>query len=294
MREKEEERYMNLKTDFAFKTVFANANDKSLTISFLNAVLKERGAVTDVTFLPLEQLGQRKKDRRGVFDIHCKNQKEEMFVIEMQIAKQKYFMDRCLFYSSFLIQKQAKKGKWDYCLEPVYMISVLDFNQWDADVPCVSTHYMMNGETGRKSSDKLRFITIELPKFNKKLEDAKTALDYWLFFLKDLSKLKEQPAAIKGTVFEKLFEAAEINKLTDTDMETYKKRLREYNDIQLMLDYKLEEGMELGMQRGIKRGMEQGMQRGVTLTAKNLLNIGIPIADIAKATGLTPKQINRL
>jgi hypothetical protein len=45
----------------------------------------------------------------------------------MQKAKQHYFKDRALFYLSFPIQSQAQKGDWDFKLNPVFLVAILDF-----------------------------------------------------------------------------------------------------------------------------------------------------------------------
>ena len=50
--------------------------------------------------------------------------------------------------------------------------------------------------------------------------------------------------------------------------------------------------------QGLKQGIEQGIKTGASnekkSIAKNLLNIGMPIKDIVKATGLSKKQITML
>ena len=43
-----------------------------------------------------------------------------------------------------------------------------------------------------------------------------------------------------------------------------------------------------------KEGIEQGAKEKEISIAKNLLNIGIPIKDIIKATGLSKKQVSML
>ena len=53
-----------------------------------------------------------------------------------------------------------------------------------------------------------------------------------------------------------------------------------------------EKGMEKGRREGIKEGMEKGREEAILQTARKLLELGIPIADVAKATGLSEEQIN--
>ena len=59
-----------------------------------------------------------------------------------------------------------------------------------------------------------------------------------------------------------------------------------------------ERGMQRGMERGIQRGMEQGMEQGMRkraeAIARNMLNMGMDVNTIAKATGLFVDDILRL
>lgn len=79
--------------------------------------------------------------------------------------------------------------------------------------------------------DKLSFITIELPKFNKKEDELETLYDKWLFVLRNLSRLMERPAALQERVFASLFRHAEIDKMQPNERRQYEKSLFDYNDI---------------------------------------------------------------
>jgi predicted transposase/invertase (TIGR01784 family) len=78
-------------------------------------------------------------------------------------------------------------------------------------------------------------------------------------------------------------------------METYSKSVLEYADVRSAVDFAFDNGIEKGfgqgMEKGIKRGVEQGIAQEKITIAQNLLNMHIPILDIANATGLTPEQI---
>jgi predicted transposase/invertase (TIGR01784 family) len=84
---------MNLKTDFAFKYVFANENDKEMLISLINEILQWKDKIVDIHYLLPEQLGKTEDERKAIFDIHCTNEKNERFIIEMQLDGQLYFME---------------------------------------------------------------------------------------------------------------------------------------------------------------------------------------------------------
>jgi predicted transposase/invertase (TIGR01784 family) len=295
-------RYLNLLTDFGFKRVLAQRESKNLLINLLNAILKDREQIVSILYLLTEQLGKRRKDRRAIYDIYCENERGERLIIEMQVGKQLYFMDRCLFYATFPIQAQAKRGKWDYKLKPTYHIAILDFVHDEGSDDYINRYSLMNEKTHKQISDKLNFITIELPKFKKTIEELESDLDFWLYCFCNLPAMKERPAKIKGVIFDQLFEIVDMNNLTSEEMEGYKKSVAEYEDVQLMMECSLVEGMQKGMQKGVLRGRREGMTKGMQKgkrdamgkIAKNLLKMKLSMADIAKATGLTMKQIQQL
>ncbi|MFA6938306.1 MAG: hypothetical protein WCQ67_08755 [Treponema sp.] len=51
------------------------------------------------------------------------------------------------------------------------------------------------------------------------------------------------------------------------------------------------DGQKLGEKIGETRGRTQGIELGNIATARNLLKMGLSVADIAKATGLSTEQI---
>ena len=48
------------------------------------------------------------------------------------------------------------------------------------------------------------------------------------------------------------------------------------------------------MQKGMQQGMQKGMQQGKSEIAKNLIEMGMPVNQIAAATGLTHEEIENL
>jgi predicted transposase/invertase (TIGR01784 family) len=105
------------------------------------------------------------KDRRAVFDVYCKNEKGEHILLEMQHIPQDYFLDRSIYYSSFLIQQQGKKGKWDYKLKKIYVIGILNFvpKEMKATGDYIYRVKLCDINTARVISDKLNFIYVNLP-----------------------------------------------------------------------------------------------------------------------------------
>ena len=103
-------KYINPFTDFGFKKIFGEEAGKPLLIDFLNALLPQQNKIADLNFKNTEQPGQKDADRRAVYDIYCENENGEKFIVELQKAKQNYFNERTIYYSTFPIREQAEKG----------------------------------------------------------------------------------------------------------------------------------------------------------------------------------------
>ena len=74
--------YIDPRTDFGFKRLFQN---KTLMIAFLNDIVGTD--IKDIQYQPTEGLGANRKERTAIFDLLCTNQKDEYFIVEMQLGK---------------------------------------------------------------------------------------------------------------------------------------------------------------------------------------------------------------
>ena len=260
------EKYVNIFTDFGFKKLFGEKPSKPLLLDFLNELLIEQeGPIKNITYLNTEHLGSSPLDRRAIFDIYCENEKGEKFIVELQKAKQTYFKDRTLFYATFPIQEQAKQNDWDFKLKAVYTVAILDFvfEEDKADIHKYRYDVKLTDiETCKVFYDKLTFIYLELPKFNKKIDELSTNFEKWLFVLKNLHKLDKIPDQLKDKRFEKLFAIAEVAHFTREELKSYEDSKKFYRDIKNSMDTAFEEGKEEGKEEGHKLGKIEGIKKG--------------------------------
>ena len=191
-------RYVNPYTDFGFKKLFGTEMNKELLISFINSLFNGKEVVKDLTYLNTEHLGARELDRKAVFDVYCENEKGEKILVEMQKAEQQFFKDRSLYYATFPIREQAERGDWDYSLKAVYVIGILNFNIDDDNGSYFHHEVQLTDQrTKEVFYDKLTFIYLEMPKFNKTEEELDGMFEKWLFVLRNLSRLLERPQALQ-------------------------------------------------------------------------------------------------
>ncbi len=251
------DRYINLLTDFGFKRLFGSELNKALLIDFLNAILPEKHTIADISYKNNENVGNTAMDRKAIFDIYCESKTGEKFIVEIQKAKQNYFKDRSVYYSTFPIQEQAEKGDWNYKLSSVYTIGILDFIFEDhkKDEELFHTVELKNQKC-EVFYDKLKFIYVELPKFNLKVEELETHFEKWLFLFRHLSELETPPEKLQEGIFNQLFEIAEIAKFTPEEQRAYQNSLKYYRDLNNVIETSKqearEEGIVIGMEKGIK------------------------------------------
>jgi predicted transposase/invertase (TIGR01784 family) len=258
-----QDRYISLLTDFGFKRVFGTELNKPLLIDFLNTLLPAHHRIQDLTFKNNENLGQTPIDRKAIFDIYCQSISGERFIVEIQKAKQNFFKDRSVYYSTFPIQEQSLKGEWNYELTSVYTVGVLDFVFDDHKNEDTLLHIVeLKNQHCEVFYEKLKFIYIELPKFTKSLGELETHLDKWLFLLKHLAELNDPPSPLQEAVFTELFEVAEIANFSPLEQETYQSSLKYYRDMNNVVDTSREEGRQEGLEKGRQIGIEEGQQAG--------------------------------
>ena len=291
------EKYINPLTDFGFKRIFGTEFNKELLISFLNALFEGEQEVKDVSYLNSEVFGANEVARKAIFDVYCEAVDGSKFIVEMQNAYQEFYKDRSIYYSSFPINQQGRKGDWNYELQPVYTIGILNFSlPEDRNNPASLYREvkLMDIKTHEVFYDKLTYLYIELEKFNKTETELETMLDKWLFVLKNLSNLMSRPAQLQERVFTKLFEAAEIAKFDSNELRSYEQSINAYRDIKNSLDTAKKEGKAEGFVEGMEKGKVEGRAEGFVETARNLKQMGLDISQISKATGLSIDEIEQL
>ena len=279
----ERERYINPYTDFGFKKLFGTEMNKDLLISFLNALFNnEEKEIEDVQYLNSEHLGDGYGDRRAVFDVYCKTKDGGRFIVEMQKAEQTYFKDRSLYYSTFAIREQAPKGKdWDYHLEDVYTVGVLNFKFPGDEYPADKYRHeikLKDVEDNHVFYEKLTFVYLEMPKFNKTEDELVTMFDKWMFVLRNLSRLLDRPKALQDRIFDRLFEQAEIAKYSPEERREYEVSVKNYWDYNSTM----------------KTAASNASNERAKKIARRMKARGDSFEDIAEMTDLSVEEIERL
>ena len=268
-------KFINPYTDFGFKKLFGEEANKDLLIDFLNQLLPPHHQIKFLDFRNSENLGDFAEERKAIFDVHCVSATGERFIVEMQKAKMKHFKDRSLFYSTFAIREQALKGQWDFNLDPIYFVAILDFlydekeekHKFRRDVS-------FKDQDGDLFFDKLHFKFLQMPLFNKDENQLFTKFDKWCYFLKNLEDLDNIPAILNEPIFQKAFGTAELAAMTEKQQVAYQESLIHYSDMKNMLDTAVEDRLILVAEKAVIKGLD------------NLL--------IAEITGLAIEEVQEI
>ena len=275
-------RYINPFTDFGFKKLFGEEASKPMLIDFLNALLSQTNKIVDLNFKNTEQLGQTDTDRKAIYDIYCENESGEKFIVELQKAKQNYFKERTIYYSTFPIREQAEKGEWNYNLKAVYCIGILDFtfDDYESEPEKKDVVHTINlkNQNGKIFYDKLTYIYLEMPNFKKLENELNSRLDKWLFFIRHLEDFQTIPAIFSDEIFTQAFEKAELAKFGQAELDSYENSLKNYRDLKGVIDTAFDDGKT-------ERSKE---------IAKALKQNGVLIDIIIKSTGLTQEEVDKL
>ncbi len=293
------DRYIDPTTDFGFKKLFGEEANKDVIMSFIQDVLELETPISEITFLDKEQLPESSEERIGVYDIFCKSEDGSHFIVEMQKNKIDFMKDRMVYYSTFPIVAQAKKGQipveingtykknpWNYELAPIYCIAILGFAFNGEDDACVKRNSTRDDKPPHNIFyDKLRYITVELPLFDARKPEYSLDrhLNKWLYFLKWLPNFEEMPEIFKDEViFEKAFSVAEVANFTREERRHYERSLKRSRDSYAVITYARREGRE------------EGWREGKIEVARSMLQKKMDISLISELTGLSEEEIAKL
>ena len=283
-------KYSNPFTDFGFKKIFGEEASKPLLIDFLNALLPLASKIKEISFKNTEQLGQTELDRRAIYDIYCENENGKKIIVELQKAKQNYFIERTIYYSTFPIREQAEKGGWNYDLKAVYCVGILDFTFDDYETEPEKSEVIhtikLKNQNGKIFYNKLTYIYLEMPNFTQTEDQLKTRLDQWLYFIKNLEDFESIPGIFKDEVFTWAFEKAELAKYGPLELQNYENSLKVFRDNKNTFDY----AKQTAHDEGKIAGKIEGKMELIIQMKKR----GFAIKDIADITGFSKNEIEKM
>jgi predicted transposase/invertase (TIGR01784 family) len=258
--------FLNPYTDFGFKKLFGEEGSKDLLIDFLNELLPPHHKIGSLDFKNVEALPGLAEERKAFFDIHCKSESGESFIVEMQKAKVKHFKDRALFYTTLPIREQANRGgDWNFQLEPIYFIAILDFWYDESQERAkFRRDISLKDQDCEVFFDKLHFKFLQMPAFNKTEAELSTHFDKWCYFLKHLESFNDIPQILREPIFERAFQTARVANFSPMQRDAYEQSIMDYIGVREVAVTAKEEGIIEGEkdQRRDQRRDQRKDQKG--------------------------------
>ena len=293
-------KYCDPRYDVTFKKVFGQHAE--LLLSFLNALLPLKGdqVIEGIEYLTPEMIPEIPNAKFSVVDVQCEDKAGRKFVVEMQMVWSEEFKSRVLFNASKAYVSQLEKGKEYKILQPVYSLNIVN-DVFDTDLP-KDEYYHYYQLVHDKHSDKiiegLHIAFVELPKFKPKNEEETKMRDLWLRFLTEINEAtKTVPRELtENPLTNKAITLMEEAGMTEGERYAYYKNIDNvWVEQAIMRTCKakgLAEGRAEGRAEGMAEGRVEGRAEAKLETARKMLNLGIDMETIRKATGLTEADLH--
>lgn len=221
-----------------------------------------------------------------------------------------FFVNRSIYYASKAFVAQRKRfdeaGERTpvlYKFVPVYVVCIMNFMPKEHEVIKFRTDVALREKSSDSVfSDKLRFIYLSLPFFDKSEEECETGFEKWIYVLKYMEVLERLPFTEQKKMLDHLAKLADVRCLSSEEQEKYDESIKAVDDYYSGLYGSYVEGEEKGIAKGRAEGRAEGRVEGrakgelsKSLTiARNLLAMGMTLPQIVKATGLNEEQLKQL
>ena len=259
-------KFLDPKNDIAFKKVFGTERNKDILIHFLNDMLtfQERGHIVEVSFLKTNQDPETAAHKTSIVDILCKDQHGNIYIVEMQVAKEKGFEKRAQYYASKAYISQAHEGGKYYALKEIIFLAISDFIMFPNKKAYKSDHVILDKESHENDLKDFSFTFLELPKFEKEINQLNNMVDKWSYFFKhaeDTSEKDLQKLIGHDQIIERAFE--ELNRFSwnETELLTYDQAEKYEGAYLASMAQKFDEGEAKGLAKGLADGEAKAKQK---------------------------------
>ena len=304
--------FANILYDDTFKVVLAEPSNRQLLIKLVEFFLPGK-KIESLSLDDKEQHGLILSDKNCTFDLYCTTDTGEQLIVEMQYSSQESFKDRMLYYSTYPIRSQLiqrfkdineqeelvrKRGKMDYSLRPVHVISILNFKleherENTLEEGMISRYDLRSERSGELMTDALHFVFFELARLPRKADEEKscrTLLEQLAFSLKYGHLLRERPEGFEDEMLKLLFNATAFANMDELQLEKYNTIMTTKLDIIAQQEYAKKEGRVEGRLEGRVEGRAEGMRELI----QKFIASGMPKEEIAGRLAMSINDLDEL
>ncbi|MBF0109204.1 MAG: Rpn family recombination-promoting nuclease/putative transposase [Magnetococcales bacterium] len=256
-------KFIDPRIDFAFKKIFGSEDAKEIPISFLESLMGLEGeqSIAELTILDPFLAPRLKELKSSILDVRCKDQRGVSFIVEMQIEKVDGFLKRIQYNGAKAYTQQIAKGEHYPSLNQVIAITITDFVLFPDFDHCVSCHQSHETITGNTYLGDILYYFIELPKFEKTLDQCAGILEKWIYFIRHAESLDRVPEQLDLAPFRHAFEKAMMANMTRDELELYDKAGIAITDARGRVALAWKEGQQEGRQEGLREGEIRSLLR---------------------------------
>ena len=290
-------KYLSPKADLTFKLVFAEHKD--LMMSLLNALLPlaEDAPITYIDYETPERAPERKDGKNSIVDVRCKDAKGRHFLVEMQMNWDEEFKKRVIMNASKAVMKQVGTAELYTLIQPVFSLNLLNAKMnGEAPEEFYHDYAILNVDHPECSLDYLRFVFVELPKFQPRNIMEKKMAVLWLRFLTEINEdTVEAPAELlENEEIRKALRIVEKSAMSEGQLYAYERFWDAVNNEHVLMEGRYKEGMADGLEKGRAEGKAEGRAEEKIDNARKMKADAMPTELIAKYTGLSTEEIEAL
>lgn len=293
-------KFLDVKTDFAFKKVFGSVNSKDILISFLNSVIEFDGVrkIKDLVIVDPYSIPLLKGMKDTYVDVKAELDDNSRVIIEMQVLNHEGLEKRILYNAAKNYSVQLKKGDAYHLLNPVIALTITDFVLFKNTEELINNFKLIEKKQFIEYSDDIELVFIELPKYHKTEAELDTVRDKWLYFIKNAGSLDYIPSNLNHEL-EKAFNIANEANLSEEELELQHKKKEwiyiQKSSIELAARTGLQQGLEQGLEKGLEQGLMQGLMQGESAAKIKMVcnahKMGLPLHTIGELTDLDEDKI---
>lgn len=295
-----------IRFDWAMKHMLRDKSNFGILEGFISVLLGED--VKIIELLESESNQDSDTDKFNRVDIKAKNSKGHLIIVEVQLTRQLYYLQRILYGTCKAITEHINIGEKYDQVKKVYSISILycDYGRGD--------DYVYHGETrfkGIHTGTDLLVNTKEdgvivphlprevfpeyyLVRVNVYDKIPETPLDEWMTYLKT-GKIKENTRTPGLQEVKKKLKYLSMSEQERRSYDAHMDTIMVQNDVlDTARDEGRAEGLAEGRAEGIAEGRAEGIAEGIASVAKNLIASGMDNAMICMVTGLSAQEVDAI
>jgi len=281
-------KYLDPKNDLTFKKVFGQ--HPHLLKSFLNAMLplEDGSYIESLEYLAADMVPETPLLKYSIVDVRCKDNFGRQFIVEMQMHWTTSFMQRVLFNASKAYVKQLDKAYEYKALQPVYALSLVNETFHPTKEDFYHHYKIVNIADTDMVIEGLQFVFVELPKFKAKNISDKKLQVLWLRFMTEIDEsITEIPKELlESNEIMEAIENLKTSGFSKAELESYDK----YWD-----SVRTEKTLKADFfEKGKVEGKAEGRAEERIETARKAKSMGMSLHEIAKLTGLSEQEIEKL